>query len=174
MTAAAAAAAVAIAGLVVLPTPAIAAEPIAEDGKTVVTLKIKDCEGCTVQPFSVQQRAMGEQPYTDWKGRALKVRNGRVQFTIPTAYTAGMSLRLDAPWESGSAGYVPMVSLSKSGYCWAGTNADSATLRITVKRLTTDGFPDGKAVIPNAYLSSLKEPKSPDGHQDLPYCRVRS
>lgn len=152
--------------------PAAATTPRGEAGTTVITLRVTGCDGCTIQPFSVLQRKVGAQPFVDWNGKKLKVRDGVVRFTIPTDYTDGMSLQVTAPWERGSVNYVPMATLSRNSFCWAGTTKPSATVRLTVKRLATDGFPGGTAVIPNAYLSSLPQPKVVPGHQDLPYCQV--
>lgn len=160
----AASAAIAITGL----SPAAAAPP---GGTTTITVKVIGCDGCTVRPFAALQVQSGDQPYVDWHGKKQAVRNGVVRFTIPTAYTDGMSLQVTAPWETGSAGYVPMAALSKKGYCWRGTSNASARIRLIVKKKSVQGM-GGPAVIPNAYLSSLRQPKSPPGHQDLPYCVV--
>ena len=141
-------------------------------GTTVVTVKVKGCEGCTIQAFAALQEEMGAMPYVDWRSRRLTVNNGAVTFEIPTAYTNGMSLQVTAPWERGSVNAVPMATLSKNSWCWPGTTKSKVTLRLIVKKLTTDGFPTGTAVIPNAYLASLPEPRFPGGHQDLPYCEV--
>jgi hypothetical protein len=168
------AATAAVLALTVPALPASATTSAADGGTTEMTLRVNGCEGCTIRPFSVLQQASGDQPYVNWKGKKVTVRNGVVRFTIPTAYTDGMSLQVTAPWERGDVGYVPMASLSRKSYCWTGTTQPSATVRLIVRKFVTEGFPSGTAVIPNAYLSSLRQPKVVPGHQDLPYCQVPS
>jgi hypothetical protein len=159
--------ATALAATVAVPSAAHAAA----GDRTRITLKVSGCEGCSFRPYSVLQEAEGDQAYVTWKGKRVVVRNGIARFTIPTDYTDGMSLQPKTSWQSGSAGYVPMVTLSKKSYCWKGTPKAAATLKIVVKKKAEQGM-GGPAIIPNAFLKSVGQPKSPPGHQDLPYCVV--
>ena len=138
--------------------------------RTMVTLNVSGCDGCVFTPYSVQYDPDGEM-YTDWKGEPVTVEGGFAQFVIPTRYTEGMSIQVDAPWESEN-GAVPMVTLSPDSWCWTGTSDDKAMLDIITQRLESDDPRYPPWVVPNAYLSSLPEPENPPAHQDHPHCEV--
>lgn len=150
---------------------------------TTVDLRVSGCDGCTLTPHTVRQAKLGAAPYVDWSGRAVTVRGGQARFSVPTKYTRGMSLTIDAPWQKGDFGAVPLVALSQGRpgeddpstpeglHCWKGTTAEKATLAIIVRRATVDGL-GGKAVVPMAFLDSVGPPAYIPGHQDLPYCTV--
>jgi hypothetical protein len=92
-----------------------------------------------------------------WASLPKQVSDGAVRFRVPRARTSGMSVTVRAPWE-GHTGYVTTVSFryrgtqpgdvvsldearqmqSASG-CWAGTEADEATMRLMVRRVTVQG-----------------------------------
>lgn len=161
--------AIAVGGVAVVAPAALAEEPT-----TTFTIKVKGPQAnrMTVTPYSVQQSEQFTAPYTDWKGETQAVENGRVTFTIPTAYTNGMSLQVTAPWEKQGGYYVPMVAMNKDGsYCYRGTKKAKKTLnlRVTKQRVKAMGE---IAVIPNAYVRKAGKPSEPPGHQDLPYCVV--
>lgn len=139
-------------------------------GTTTITLKVTGCEGCEFTPNSVWQKKMGAMPSREWKGDTVTVRNGVAKFKIPTDYTRGMSLEVDAPWQRGSSGAVTMAALSKDSFCWAGTKKSSATLKMIVKKAQVEGMGE-MATVPMAYLAKVGAPKQIPGHQDLPYCR---
>ena len=140
--------------------------------RTFVNLTVSGCEGCTFKPYSIRQDEPGTEPYTSWEGKSVTIQNGSAQFSVPTRYTNGMSLQVNAPWESGTYGAVPMAMLSPGSYCWEGTKLPAVVLDIETARYESDDEMYGPAVVPNAYLTSLAEPEFPPGHQDLPYCQV--
>ncbi len=140
--------------------------------RTTVTLNVSGCDGCIFTPFSVRQDEPGAEPYTNWKGVPVTIAEGTGEFVIPTRYTEGMSLQVNAPWESGQYGAVVMATLAPDSFCWEGTTSAEASLDITTVRLESNDEMYGPSVVPNAYLSSLPKPKYAAGHQDLPYCQV--
>lgn len=170
-----------------LPASALMLAPTAmaapDGGTTTITLRVSGCEGCTLRPKAWLQEESGAQPWASWNGPKLRVRKGKATFTVPTAYTNGLSLEIRAPWMKGDIGAVPLVALSQGtpsaddptfiegNHCWTGTTASTAQLAITVRKVTVDGM-GGKAVAPMAYLTSVGAPPYIPGHQDEPYCVV--
>lgn len=67
-----------VAGALVLLTPAVAT---AAD-KVPVTVKMKDCEGCSISATWSKNGDSGAK----WKAKTRKVKNGRVSFQVPDGY----------------------------------------------------------------------------------------
>jgi hypothetical protein len=155
---------------------AAAATPIATAAEetTTMTVKVKGpgANKMTITPYSIAQEKAGAAPFRTWEGKPLSVKKKKVTFKIPTAYTDSMSLMVQAPWETGDAGYVPMAALSKDGgYCYPGTKKARAKINLKVVKQKVEGYGD-TAVIPNAYWVKAGKPDTPPGHQDAPYCEV--
>jgi len=132
-------------------TGAASATPAATN--TRLTLTIASCEGCVVGLTSVLAA-----DYEDlWSSKEKKVKNGEVSFQVPTDRTAGLSIGISPPWEV-AVPYETIVALRYKGYapgtkisysdintakrasgCWAGTTADTATLKVVVKKVTVMG-----------------------------------
>jgi hypothetical protein len=124
----------------------------AQTKTTVLTVRIRSCEGCEVTLIS----------YLDsydngWSSDPHTIAGGQAAFVVPTARTAGLSAMVRTPWE-GNTGYVTMVvfryrglavgdrigfnrarTMTKASGCWAGTTAKQASLRIKVRRITVQG-----------------------------------
>jgi hypothetical protein len=150
--------------------------PVASAAKemTTVTVKVKGpvANKMTITPYSIAQEEPGGAPFRTWEGKPLSVKKKKVTFTIPTDYTDSMSLMVQAPWESGDAGYVPMAALSKDGgYCYPGTKKARVKIKIKVVEQKVEGYGE-TAVIPNADWVKAGKPDTPPGHQDAPYCEV--
>lgn len=163
-----------------LGSPPAAAVPA---GTTTITMSVRGCEGCTIAPMTVRQREPGSRIIFRWTGDPGVVRNGVVRFSVPTKATPGMSFELIAPWERGASAR-PLIAMSDGipwpdsssepigEHCWAGTDAKTARIQVTVTRLTgTDGAV-GRYRVPVAWASTASGPKGAIGHQDLPYCSV--
>ena len=120
---------------------------------TTVTVKVANCEGCTIFPSSI----MAADPDDTWIGNGKKVKNGEVTFKVPTDRTAGLVLGVTAPWEvdlpwqtivvMGYKGYAAGDKIStadakaakKGAACFAGTDAAAYTLKLVVKKVTVEG-----------------------------------
>ena len=156
----AAAAAMAALSLVLAGTPtaqaretrALETRAAAQTKTTVLTVKIRSCEGCEVTLIS----------YLDsydngWSSDAHTIAGDQAAFVVPTARTVGLSAMVRTPWE-GNTGYVTMVvfryrglavgdrigfnrarTMTKASGCWAGTTAKQASLRIKVRKITVQG-----------------------------------
>jgi hypothetical protein len=163
--------AIALAGGLLASTAPVAS---AAEEMTTVTVKVKGpgANKMTITPYSIAQEEPGGAPFRTWEGKPLSVKKKKVTFTIPTDYTDSMSLMVQAPWESGDAGYVPMAALSKDGgYCYPGTKKARVKIKIKVVEQKVEGYGE-TAVIPNAYWVKAGKPDTPPGHQDAPYCEV--
>ena len=163
--------AIALAGGLLASTAPVAS---AAEEMTTVTVKVKGpgANKMTITPYSIAQEEPGGAPFRTWEGKPLSVKKKKVTFTIPTAYTDSMSLMVQAPWESGDAGYVPMAALSKDGgYCYPGTKKARVKIKLKVVKQKVEGYGE-TAVIPNAYWVKAGKPDTPPGHQDAPYCEV--
>ena len=163
--------AIALAGGLLASTAPVAS---AAEEMTTVTVKVKGpgANKMTITPYSIAQEKPGGAPSRTWEGKPLSVKKKKVTFTIPTDYTDSMSLMVQAPWESGDAGYVPMAALSKDGgYCYPGTKKARVKIKLKVVKQKVEGYGE-TAVIPNAYWVKAGKPDTPPGHQDAPYCEV--
>lgn len=130
---------------------------------TRIRYRVKDCNGCKIQPYRVSS---GGKTYLEYP--AVTVRNGKAESVVPRRRTRGMAFAVNArrwnPWNS-----IPLVitryagtsdgqrvglgiarSAKKGTFCWAGTDNKSATLKIRAKRFRYQpdpGFPDdGKSI----------------------------
>lgn len=154
----------------------------APSGTTTVTVRVTGCEGCVLRPMSAQQDA--DMDLKLWRGKPATVTGGMIRYQIPTRFTEGMSLEINAPWARGEVGAQLLVALSEgypseydSSYiegehCWAGTQSRRATITVKVVRERGQSMSGGTAVYPLAWSTSLPRPQSAPGHQDLPYCSV--
>lgn len=153
------------------PAPvAVAAAPAAV-ARTEVRFQVRGCNGCTISVQRALSPNSGIQPPMPdyWNGPRAKVRNGSATLSVPTAYTAGMSFVIRAPWETGSFDAVTNIVLGAEGVspgtrlsaaqirstrrataCWAGTAEPSATLRVRVVPTTRRGL-DGPSTIPMSW-----------------------
>lgn len=152
------------AGLVggVMPASASAAPAdSAIELNTDLTLIIARCEGCVITLFSSDGYDAG---YTSLPQAVV---DGSVTITLPSARTAGMSVRVDAPWaaaESYDAFVVwryagtaigDRVSLTsarskrRASGCWAGTVNEAVTLTIKVRHVSFRGLPGAIAWTPD-------------------------
>ena len=179
--------------------PAASGAPVVRPGaapRTTVTLVVTGCDGCTmgVQRAINTDSTVTPQRPTYWNGRKAKVTAGRVTFSVPTAYTAGMSFTITAPWQ-GDTGYVPNVVLGKSSTvggrvtpakaenrklstaCWAGTSSATATIHVRVTRVMVEGYTKPEPV-PLAWASPTVPTVGPLGrtfsgtlgNQEAYYC----
>lgn len=120
---------------------------------TAVTLRVSGCEGCRITAHSWLRLHMSV-----WSGIPRTVHNGRVTVYPPTGRTRGLSLSITDP-HAVSDGAEPGAVIRYAGvragtdvtprkarrstagfYCWAGTTAPSATLRLTVDRYAERGL----------------------------------
>jgi len=148
--------------LVAVSTTAATSAPVARPAaaaRTTVTLVVTGCDGCTIgvqRAIDANSTVTPHRP-TYWNGRKTKVSAGRATFSVPTAYTAGMSFTISAPWQGG-AGFVANIVLGDSSAggkqvtpgqaqhrklataCWAGTASATATIHVLVTRVMVEGY----------------------------------
>ncbi|GAA4716951.1 hypothetical protein [Nocardioides conyzicola] len=159
--------------------------------RTHLTLRVTGCEGCHI---GLTQALNGRRNVWQAKGRTVK--DGSVSWNIPTSRTHGLSITVIAPWDGG-AGYVPTVAFRYAGErvgdrvtnaiakqkkrasaCWAGTESDKATLRITVVHARSTNPPGDPIRTPRAFTSVTQRWETPmerawhgiSGTQDATYC----
>jgi hypothetical protein len=120
---------------------------------TVMTVKIRSCEGCEVTLISYT----AENPEDGWASDPHLIQNGKAAFVIPTDRTLGMSVAVKTPWE-GHLGYTTMAvmryqgltigdrigfnrarTMKKASGCFAGTAEKEYSLRLKVRRVQLDG-----------------------------------
>ncbi len=160
----------AVASLLTLAAIVVGAPPATAEGMTTITLKIRNCDGCTIQPTLLRADADGQE--ADYTGKKVKVSDGVAVMKVPTDDTPGMSFLVRGPGPLGIDA-VPVLVVQYKGYapgtvvtpaqakaakkasgCWLGTSADSITLRAraaTVQLPTFDGGGTTSAV-PLAWL----------------------
>jgi hypothetical protein len=121
---------------------------------TVLTVKIRSCEGCEVTLISYLRGSEDE----GWASDPHSIQNGKAAFVVPTEKTRGLTVTVQTPWE-GHLGYVTMAvvryqglapgdrigfnrarTMKKASGCWAGTDEKQASLRIKVRRVTLQGM----------------------------------
>jgi hypothetical protein len=120
---------------------------------TVLTVKIRSCEGCEVTLISYLRGSEED----GWASDPHSIQNGKAAFVVPTEKTHGLSVMVRTPWE-GHMGYATMAviryqglapgdrigfnqarTMKKASGCWAGTDDKEASLRIKVRRVTVPG-----------------------------------
>jgi hypothetical protein len=120
---------------------------------TVLTVKIRSCEGCEVTLISYLKGSEDD----GWASDAHAIQNGKAAFVVPTEKTHGLSVMVQTPWE-GHMGYATMAvfryqglavgerigfnrarAMTKASGCWAGTDEKEASLRIKVRRVNVAG-----------------------------------
>ena len=120
---------------------------------TVLTVRIRSCEGCAVTLISYLKGSEDD----GWTSDPHTIRNGKAAFVVPTAKTRGLSVAVRTPWE-GHLGYVTMAvmryqglkagerigfnrarTMERASGCWAGTDEPQTSLRIKVRRVTLQG-----------------------------------
>jgi len=120
---------------------------------TVVTVAIKDCEGCEVLLLSYT----AEDPDSGWSSETHAIADGKAEFVVPTDKTLGLSVAVDTPWE-GHLGYTTMAvmryqgltvgdrigfnrarQMKKASGCYAGTTKKELLLRLKVRRVMVEG-----------------------------------
>ena len=167
---------------------------------TTVTLVVKGCEACTIGV----QRGLKNEPASTvkpskpdhWDGPTAVVKNGFATLTLPTAYTAGASFTVNAPWEGNTEGVTNVVlggktkpgtfisvyqatHRKKATACWAGTQDSQAILRVTVIKRKLAGMDNEPTVFPIAWASPTVATVGPLsktlgrgllGNQDMYFC----
>ncbi|KAA1422438.1 hypothetical protein FE697_014930 [Mumia zhuanghuii] len=117
------------AGLPAAGTTYAAPDHGARAARTLVTLKMPGCEGCTVQPARwIRGSDHG------WEGKPKKVRDGKVRWRIRTARTRGLTfavLRDPSAAPAAALGAVPLVVAGYRGKAAGSTvtNAYASTAR---------------------------------------------
>jgi hypothetical protein len=120
---------------------------------TVLTVKIRSCEGCEVTLMSYVRGNESE----GWASDPHTIQNGKAAFVVPTEKTRGLTTLVETPWQ-GHLGYVTMAvvryqglapgerigfnrarTMKKASGCWAGTEEKQASLRVKVRRVTLPG-----------------------------------
>lgn len=158
-----------IAALAVPFAPPAAAGDVA--GRTTITMRVSDCEGCTIQP--VLERIDADGVGDTYSGRTVTVRNGVAVMRVPTSATPGMSFRINGPRrEDINAG--PVIVTQYKGFapgtvvtpaqarraqqasgCWVGTSAPTVTLEVRTMTVLMDKFPPdgpGKTRVTTGWL----------------------
>lgn len=128
---------------------------------TDLTLEIARCEGCVITLLSYDgaNPAYSSVPET--------VTAGSVTINLPSARTAGMSVRVEPPWITepvlsdtnvvwryagkaigDSIGFTEARSKRRGSGCWAGTVNEAVTLTIKVRRVSRYGRPSAIAWAP--------------------------
>jgi hypothetical protein len=138
-----AAALAALALAAVLPTPSAAAE-----ATTTIDLKVVGCDGCRIQ---VVQNVDGSLPFTS---KTKRVRQGHVEFVVPTVRTEQMAFLVYAPFDEVAQAGFPMVvivgfrgkapgdrvsnsfanGVHQGSGCWSGTTDSVVTNKLIVTR----------------------------------------
>ena len=128
---------------------------------TDLTLEIGRCEGCVITLLSYD----GANPV--YSSVPETVTGGSVTITLPSARTAGMSVRVEPPWVTApvsadtnvvwryagmaigdSIGLKEARSKRRASGCWAGTVNEAVTLRVKVRHVTYRGRPGAIAWAP--------------------------
>lgn len=154
----------AVASLVTLAAIGVAAPPASSAGMTTITLRISNCEGCTIQPMLLREDADGKE--ADYTGDKVKVRDGVAVMKVPTDDTPGMSFLVDGPGPE-SINALPVLVVQYRGFapgtvvtraqakaakkgsgCWLGTTASSITLRARATTVRLPTFPPDGTTTP--------------------------
>jgi hypothetical protein len=147
----------AIVSLLTLAAIGVTAPPASAEGMTTITLKIRNCDGCTIQPMLLREDADGKE--ADYTGTKVKVRDGVAVMKVPTDDTPGMSFLVEGPGPLGIDA-IPVLVVQYKGYapgtvvtraqakaakkgsgCWLGTSASSVTLRARAMTVQLPTFP---------------------------------
>ena len=131
-----------------------------------------------------------------WSGPTAIVKNGFATLQVPTAYTAGASFTVTAPWEGQTDGVTNVVlggktppstiisvaramHRSKGTACWAGTQDGQAIIRVTVIKAKLRGLDNKPTHFPIAWASPTVATVGPLtktlgkgllGNQDMFFC----
>lgn len=138
---------------------------------TDLTLKIAKCEGCVVSLLSY------DGANAIYESLPETVTSGSVTITLPSARTAGMSVRIRPPWLTTSVpadthvvwryagkaigdtvGFKEARGKSRATGCWAGTINEAVTLTIKVRQVQYRGRPGAIAWAPvtESYLTPME------------------
>jgi hypothetical protein len=128
---------------------------------TDLTLKIAKCEGCVITLLSY------DGANSIYSSVPATVTEGSVTITLPSARTAGMSIRVEPPWFTApvaldtnvvwryagvsigdSIGFMEARTKRRGSGCWAGTVNEAVTLTIRVRRVSRAGRPGAIAWAP--------------------------
>ncbi len=152
-----------VAAAVAVAAPAKAGD-VATSGMTTITMKVANCEGCSIRPSLTRVDADGKA--AGYYGKAVKVRNGVAVMRVPTSKTPGMSFRINGPTRE-PVNYAPVVVVQYKGYkpgtvvtraqakaakqasaCWEGTSSSSVSLSVRAARVLVPTFPpDGTTTL---------------------------
>ena len=128
---------------------------------TDLTLLVAKCEGCVITLLSYD----GANPV--YSSVPATVTGGSVTINLPSARTAGMSVRVEPPWLTtrvaadtnvvwryagkaigDSIGFREARSKRRASGCWAGTVNEAVTLTIKVRQVSYRGRPGAIAWAP--------------------------
>lgn len=126
---------------------------------TDLTLLIAKCEGCVITLLSYD----GANPI--YSSAPATVTDGSVTITLPSARTAGMSVRVEPPWATTAADtnvvwryagkaigdkvtFKQARSKRRATGCWAGTVNEAVTLTVKVRAVSYRGRPGAIAWAP--------------------------
>jgi hypothetical protein len=147
----------AIASLCTLAAIGLTAPAALAAGTTTITVKISNCDGCTIQPMLLREDADGQE--ADYTGTKVKVRNGVAVMKVPTDNTPGMSFLLNGPTAE-DINALPVLVIQYRGYkpgtvvtpsmakaakkasgCWLGTSESRITLKARATTVQLPAFP---------------------------------
>jgi hypothetical protein len=136
----------------------VAPTSAAASARTTITMKVSNCEGCTIQP--VLERTDADGVMSTYAGKTVTVKDGVAVMRVPTWTTPGMSFRLSGTTRE-DINAAPVVVVQYKGYkpgsvvtkaqarkakrasgCWAGTSASRVTLRLRTMTVLMPSFPD--------------------------------
>jgi hypothetical protein len=128
---------------------------------TDLTLRIARCEGCVITLLSYD----GANPV--YSSVPAAVSDGSVTINLPSARTAGMSVRIEPPWVTApvavdtnvvwryageaigdSVSFKEARSKRRASGCWAGTVNEAVTLTLKVRAVSYRGRPGAIAWAP--------------------------
>ena len=154
----------AAASLVALVGVALSAPPALAAGTTTITLEIRGCDACVVQPMLLRTDADGK--LANYTGDKVTVQGGVAVMMVPTDDTPGMSFLLAGPGQAGIdaqpvlviqyRGYRPGTVVTraeakaakKASGCWLGTSASRITLRARATTVRLPMFPPDGTTTP--------------------------
>lgn len=159
--------------------------------RTAVAFLVDGCNRCRVRLYHAVE---GRQRV--WESRTRRVRDGRVEFDVPTRHTHGLSASVRAPWE-GNIGAVTQVVFRyaheqagstvdnaeargkrRASGCWAGTTEKQVLLPLTVRKVRVTGVDGEPTTAARAWIGTTTEWWKPMLHtykgilgtQDVIFC----
>lgn len=134
------------------PTARASVEPTARKVPAALTIKVGNCDDCTIGAVSASTS-----DYQDVWSQDAKVKDGAATFKVPADRMHSLSFTVGAPWE-GNTGYATGVvaryaktkpgdvvtftaarTKKKASGCYAGSPEKTVTLRLKVRKVKVDG-----------------------------------